>query len=169
MTPDPRTTLYPEAPIMHALLLLAALAADTDPAMKLEAATFGPYFESNKSGLKGEASYLAFSDAGKFAAVLRPVPPVGGRKTIPLPKDAFDKSLVLVVIRRGTQIHEYTVEKAEAKGDTVVLTFKSAAKGAAGGTATFASPLVVTVPKGKYKTVEFIENGKKAGTVKLGE
>jgi hypothetical protein len=36
-----------------------------------------------------------------------------------------------------------------------------------GGSARFASPLIVSVPKGKYKSVEFIENGKKAGTVKV--
>ncbi len=155
---------------MHALLLLAALAADTEPApKKLETATYGPYFESNKSGLKGENSYLAFTDAAKFGEVLRPVPPIGGRKPSPLPKDAFDKSVVLVVVKRGTETFDYTVEKAEDRGGTAVLTFKSVGKGAGGGTARFATPLVVAIPKGKYKAVEFVENGKKAATVKLGE
>ena len=36
------------------------------------------------------------------------------------------------------------------------------------GTATFATPLILSVDKGKYTSVAFIENGKKAGTAKVG-
>jgi hypothetical protein len=154
---------------MLALVILAALFADTEPKpAKVEAVTHGPYFESNMSGLKGESSFLAFTDAKKFSEALRPVPPLlGGKKPNPLPKDAFEKSLVLVVIKRGSEAFEYTVEKAEDRSGTLVLTFKSKGTGG-GGTATFASPLVVAVPKGKYKSAEFVENGKKVATVKIG-
>jgi len=34
------------------------------------------------------------------------------------------------------------------------------------GTATFASPLVVAVPKGKITKVVFVENGKEIGSAK---
>jgi hypothetical protein len=153
---------------MRSLFLLASLApfAAAEDA-KITPNVYGPYFESNKSGLKGDSSFLVISDAKKFNEVLRPLPPVGKRRTVMVPKDAFEKSLVLVVIKRGKEAFGYTVEKAEAKGDTLRLYYKSAGMGVGGGTATFASPLVVTVPKGKYKSVEFIENGKPSGSAKL--
>jgi hypothetical protein len=125
---------------------------------------YGPYFESNKSGLKGETSRLIFTDAAKFDEVLKAVPPIGGRRTIGVPAEAFKESLVLVVIKRGPQAVTYSDTKASVKDDTLTLEFKSSAPGGA-STATFASPLVVTVPKGKIKNVVFVENGTKSEAV----
>ena len=157
--------------MLSALLLAAALA----PSQKIEkveafaARAWGPYFESNKSGLKGGSSYLVFTDGDKMGAVLRPVPPIGGRRAEPVPKDAFDKSIVIAVIKRGTQTYDYTLEKAEARDGVVRVEIKSVAKGVPNGGATFATPYVLTIPKGKWKSVEFFDNGKKAATVKLAE
>jgi hypothetical protein len=154
---------------MRALFLMAALASfaiAAEPA-KIEVKPYGPFFESNKSGLKGDSSYLVFTDARKFANVLHLTRPLlGGKRPVALPVGSFMKSHVLVVIKRGKTIYDYSDLKAEAKGDTLVFSFKSAAKGKP-GSAMFATPLVVTVTRGKYKNVEFVENGKKVETVKL--
>lgn len=128
--------------------------------------TYGPYFESNRSGLKGDASYLVFRDAKKFDAVLKLVPPVGGRRPVAVPTDAFAKSLVLSVIRRGPTTYTYEGVLSEEKAGVLTLTFKSAPVGAP-STAQFATPLVVVLPKGAAKSVEFVENGKKVETIKL--
>jgi len=154
---------------MLSALLLAAAFAPTPEVATLAVRTWGPYFESNKSGLKGDSSFLVITDADKMAAVLRPVPPIGGRKTESVPKDAFDKSIILAVIKRGTQTYDYTFVKAEARDGVVRVEIKSVAKGDPNGSATFATPYVLTIPKGKWKSVEFIDNGKKAATVKLAE
>jgi hypothetical protein len=130
----------------------------------IEPKIYGPYFESNKSGLKGETSRLIFTDAAKFDEVLKQVPPIGGRKTAGVPAEAFKESLVLVVIKRGPQPVTYSETKASLKDGTLTLEFKSAAPGG-DSTATYASPLVVTVPKGKIKNVVFVENGTKSEAV----
>src|SRR5687767_4556856 len=65
------------------------------------------YFESNKSGLEGAASYLAFSNEEAFAKVLRPTPPLMGKKPKLLPKDVFDNHLVVAVIKRGDTTWQY--------------------------------------------------------------
>lgn len=151
---------------MHALLLASLIAPPVEPA-KIEVKAYGPYFESNRSGLKGGSSYLVFSDAKKFGEVLRLPPPLlGGKRPVPVPAEAFKKSHVLVVIKRGGTIYEYSGLKAEANRDTLRFSFKSSAKGAP-GSARFATPLAVVVTGGKFKEVEFVENGKKVATVKV--
>jgi hypothetical protein len=124
------------------------------------------YFESNKSGLKGPASHLVFTDKKSFGDVFRPVFVPGG-KGKPLPKDAFDKHVVVAAIKRGTEVFTYQVDKVALKDGVLRVSYTATGKGG-GGTATFASPLIVAVPKRKYKSVEFIENGKKVATVKPG-
>ena len=61
-------------------------------------------------------------------------------------------------------ITTYTEVSTKTDGDTLTVTFKSEA--GKPGTANFASPLVVAVPKGKIAKVVFVENGKEIGTAK---
>src|SRR5436189_6088567 len=91
---------------------------DTKPKdVKFEQAT--GYFESNKSGLEGEASYIAFSNQEAFAKVLRPTPPLMGKKPKLLPNDVFDRNLVVAVIKRGDTTWQYKVEKVKAQSGTL--------------------------------------------------
>ena len=127
------------------------------------------YFESNKSGLKDRpASYLAFTEQKAFDRVLRPVPPLGAKKPAYLPRNVFASKLVVAVIKRGDRVWDYKVEKVTADGGTLYVQYKASGKGG-GGSATFASPLIVTVDGGKYTSVVFIENGKKVGTARVGK
>jgi hypothetical protein len=152
--------------LLPALLLCTCFEKPTEETLHA-ARLYGPFFESNKSGLKGEASYLAFTDRKKLDAVLRLVPPVGGRRAEPLPADAFEKSVVLAVIRRGTQTYRFSGKKVSSSGGVLTYSLTSEPDVKFGDTAMFATPFVVTVQKGKYRTVEFVENGKKVATVKL--
>jgi hypothetical protein len=127
------------------------------------------YFESNKSGLKDRpASYLAFTEQKAFDRVLRPRPPLMREKPTYLPRDVFASKLVVAVIKRGDRVWDYKVEKVTADGGTLYVQYRASGKGG-GGSATFASPLIVTVDRGKYTSVVFIENGKKAGTARVSK
>ncbi len=123
------------------------------------------YFESNKSGLKGDVSFLTFSDAKSFDQVFGPAA-VMRKKSKFLPKDAFGSKLVVAVIHRGNKVWHYDVEKVTADKGTLYVQYRAKPEG--GGGATFASPLIVAVDKGNYSSVVFIENGKKVGTTKMG-
>jgi enterochelin esterase-like enzyme len=136
---------------------------DDEPA---KPTVYGPYFESNKSGLKGETSRLVFTDAAKFDEVLKLVPPVGGRRPVGVPAEAFKNSLVLVVIKRGPQPVSYELGKTSVADGVLTLEFKSSAPGG-NSTAMFASPFVVTVPRGKITSVVFVENGTKSEPISV--
>jgi hypothetical protein len=125
------------------------------------------YFESNKDGLSGDSSYLAFGSQKAFDAVFG-VARVQGDKQRFLPKDAFDTKVVVAVIKRGKGIYDFKVDKVT--NDDGVLTLQYTATPQDGsGTATFATPLIVSVDKGKYDSVAFIENGKKVATAKFAD
>jgi len=134
---------------------------------KVEPKDYNSYFVSNKADLKGESSYLAFTDQAEFAKVLRPTPPNIGQKREYMPKDVFDSKIVVAVIKRGSKTWQYKVEKVTADKGILYVQYTTTSKD--GGAATFASPLIVTVDKGKLTSVVFIENGEKAGTVKIGK
>jgi hypothetical protein len=83
-----------------------------------------------------------------------------------LAKDAFDKKLVVAVTHNGMRIWKYKVAKVTADGDTLFVHYQ------AGSTVAYPNsyvcPLIVSVDKGKYTSVVFIENGKKFGTAAIG-
>src|SRR5262245_22912648 len=149
------------------LLLAAGLGAWADEAKgeKVSFDNYPSYFESNKSGLKGDSSYLFFTDEASFAKIFQPVPPTGAKKPYLLPEKAFDKFDVIAVVKRGNATTEYLVEKVKDDKGTLYVQYQ--AKTGQPGTATFASPLIVSVPKGKYTSVVFIENGKTVETLKI--
>ncbi len=87
----------------------------------------------------------------------------GKGKKNQLPKDVFDKKLVVVAAFHGSSVSIYKVEKVTADGETLYVQYKSTSQ-FAGNDAVYSSPLIVAVDKGKYTSVVFIENGSKAGT-----
>jgi hypothetical protein len=161
-----------QAPLALALSLALAGLGAAEEKGELKFTVYGPYFESNKSGLKGDSSYLVFKEKAAFDKIFGSGR-VMKKKPELLPKDYFDKHIVIAAIKRGGQIFTYDVSKVTVDDGVVRITYKATGKGG-GGTARFASPLIVGVPKGEYKSVEFVEQekGKKdktVETIKLGK
>lgn len=143
-----------------------AAADDVPKGDKVEAKVYTrPYFEKNNSGLMGDASYLAITGEKGFDAVFG-VGFVMGKKPDLLPKDAFDKRLVLAVIKRGNVLYDYKDVSVTAADGVLYVKYTAEGKGA-GGTAKFASPLIVAMDKGNYKSAVFVENGKKVGAAEI--
>ena len=124
------------------------------------------YFEKNNSGLKGEASYLVIKDRETFDKAFGVAFTMGEKPNV-LPVNAFDTRIVVAAIKRGGQVWEYKVEGVTA--DHATLTVRYGATSEDGGGAQFASPMVVSVARGPYKYVIFIENGKEVGKVSFHE
>ncbi|MCU0702562.1 MAG: hypothetical protein MUF18_01060 [Fimbriiglobus sp.] len=147
------------------VLLLAPAVLQADEKKVPEFVVHTGHFEKNNSGLKDEPSLVLLKDFDAFDKLFGTVPPLGGpRKNNPVPKDAFDANVVAAVVKRGNFITTYTEVSTKTDGETLTVTFKSEA--GKPGTATFASPLIVAVPKGKIAKVVFVENGKEIGTAK---
>jgi hypothetical protein len=134
---------------------------------KVDYKVYKSYFVSNKADLKGESSYLAFTDQNGFGKVLRAAPPNIGKKREYLPKDVFKNKVVVVVVKQGNKLWEYNVEKVTADKDKLYVQYALTSKDTPG--TRYAVPLIVAVDKGKLTEVVFIENGKKAGMAKIGK
>jgi hypothetical protein len=143
-------------------LALTALAAGADEARgrKVEYDVHNGHFVSNKFEVK-DAAYVAITDKAGFDAIFGAARTMGKPPNF-VPRDAFEKKMVVAVIKKGNAPVDYKVETVTADGDTLYVQYKAETKGAT--TATYASPLIVSVEKNKYKEVVFIENGKKVGT-----
>jgi hypothetical protein len=122
-----------------------------------------PHFEKNTSGLKGDVSFLAITDAKSFTEVFGI-----GRTMGPKPNyvtDAtFDSKVVIATIQRGMKSVTYKVDKVTADDDTLYIAYTTTTKES---TSKSNTPLIVSVDKGKYKSVVFLENGKKVGTAEF--
>jgi hypothetical protein len=152
---------------------------------KVEHKVHQGYLESRQSPLKSEASYLVFTEREAFDRVLG-VGIVAGRPTDVLPANAFQTRMVVAVIKRTNDLGDLQVSRVAATGETLHVHYKAAVgRPPASGprasaparslsrapvrtAAAVASPLVVSLPKGKYARVIFVENGKKVATVPVG-
>jgi hypothetical protein len=161
--------------VLVVLFIVAAIVAaadDRDEAKgkPVEYTVYTAYFEKNTSGLKGATSFLCITDQEAFDKIFQARPPLmGGEKPKLLPNDAFEKHIVAAAILRGDKPYQYKTEKVTADDGTLYVRYQAKATGDDKGTAKFASPLVITVPKEKYKSIVFIANGKKAGTAEAGK
>ncbi len=133
---------------------------------KLAFDTYGGYFVSNKFEPEAAESFLVISDQMRFDEVFG-VAFVMGDKSHRLPKDALKSNIVVAAIKRGKAIWEYKVEGVtEAKG---VVELRYTATSKKSDSATFACPLIVSIPKGKYTAIQFVENGKPVKKVDVGK
>src|SRR5436190_21026346 len=98
-------------PAMTALLLacLAGTANAEEKEVKHTLHVPG-YYESNKSGLSGPASYLVFKERADFDAVFLSSR-LPGKKAKLLPKGAFKDHIVVATIKRGDAVFTYEVTK----------------------------------------------------------
>jgi hypothetical protein len=120
------------------------------------------YFEKNNSGLKGTVSYLVITNQREFDRIFGAAAVAGSEF---LPEGAFKTRLVVTTIKRGNSIREYKVKQVAADKGKLFVWYD--AEDRAQGDATFSSPLILAVAKGNYREVVFMENGKKAGAVRL--
>jgi hypothetical protein len=146
------------------VLLSAAADQDKPNAKKVDFEVYNSYSESNKSGLKGAQSFLAFTKAKAFNKTFGKAVVMGKKRKF-LADDAFDSKIVVATIKRGGDIWTYQVDKVTAADGKLIVHYKATGKD--GGTARYASPLIIAVDKAKYSSVVFIENGKKAGTATI--
>jgi hypothetical protein len=152
---------------LFALTAFAAVGRAADePAKGLSAPTRTGHFEKNTSGLKGETSFLVLRDIDSFEKVFGTVPPLGGKKANPVTKELFEKGVVVAVITRAAAVTTYSDPTIliDTENSTVKLSYKSVT--GPPGTATFASPLIVMVPKEKMNGAVFFDNGKEVGSAK---
>ena len=147
------------ATIAHLLLAVCCRvrpAPAAEPA-KLTFDSYAGYFVSNQFEPNAATSFIVIADQAQFDKVFGAAF-VMRDKSHRLPKDAFKANLVLAAIHRGNAVWAYKVERVTESGGLVELRYTTTSTNSP--TATFACPLIVSVPKGQYAAIRFVEDGK---------
>ena len=131
--------------------------APADDEAKLAFDTYSGYFVSNQFAPGAAESFAVIADQDQFDKVFG-VAMVMGDRSHRLSKDAFASSIVLAVVKNGKMVWKFHVEKITVESG--VVRFQYGCKAKKTTTASFACPLIVSIPKGKYTAVEFVENKK---------
>jgi hypothetical protein len=121
-----------------------------------------PYFVNNTYEPNAAESFAMLTGLEQFDNVFR----VGMTMTSKRPTinaQTFQSQTILAVIKRGPMCH-YTVQSVAAKGDGLEVRYQVQTDPP--GSATYAVPLILAVPKGEYASVAFVENGKEVKVVK---
>ena len=151
--------------LLSAVCCLGQRASAAEPAT-LTFDTYGGYFVSNKFEPDAAESYVVIKDQEQFDNVFG-VAFVMRDKSHRLPKDAFKSLMVIAPVKRGNAVVKYKVESVtEANG---VVELKYTTTSTQSDTATFACPLIVSIPKGQYKAIQFVANGKPVKKIEIGK
>jgi hypothetical protein len=115
------------------------------------------YFVSNKFEPQAPASFVVAGDQKAFDDVFG-VAMVMGDRSHRLPAGALGAKMVVSAIKRGKAFWGYTVQGVTAEAG--VLTIRYTTTVTKSDSAEFSCPLIVSVPKGDYTAVQFLEDGK---------
>jgi hypothetical protein len=160
------------APYVHAAPATTE-PAKTDASKKVEQAEVGAlvpfethdgYFVSNRFEPDAAASFVVLRDQKAFDEVFG-VARVMNDKSRRLPADAFEAKLVAAAVLRGKALVTYKPESVKVAAG--VLTIRYSTTSQPSDSATFACPLILSIPKGNYAAVVFIQDGKAVKTVEL--
>ena len=133
-------------------------------AKAVEFDTHDGYFVSNQFEAKAASSFAVLKDQASFDKVFG-VGMVMGDKHHRLPAGAFDEKIVVTAIHRGKAMVTYKVDSVVEEGANLVVRYTTQVKPE--GTAEFSCPLIVSLAKGDYQAVRFMENGKQVKRVEM--
>ena len=132
---------------------------------KLTFKTYSGYFVSNKFEPDASSSFVALDNRKQFDQVFG-VAFVIGDKSPRLASGALETELVLAAIKRGKAVCTYKVSSVTEEEGVVRLRYQTTSKKS--DSASFACPLIISIPKGKYQAVEFYENDKLVRRLAIG-
>ena len=156
---------------IFALFVLLAIACLAKPvsaadAPQLKFDTYSGYFVSNKFEPDAKQSFAVLTSQDEFDKVFGSAF-VMRDKSHRLPKDAFRSLIVVAPIKRGMATWEFKVESVQNVNGVVELKYTATSKPSP--TASFAVPLIVSIPAGDYKAIQFVENGKSVKKIDLAK
>lgn len=117
------------------------------------------YFVKNTVKLTDNQALFVLRDKTAFEQIFG-FGRVMGAKPKLVDEKLFEGNLIVTVIKSGNTLWKYEVEKVRADKKQLIVQYTVMGKET---TAKFTVPLIVSVPRGDYSEVVFIENGKEAG------
>ena len=153
----------------------AAKAKDTPdkpapaPQAAVAAKVHSGHFVSNQYKPQDALTLAVFSTSAEFKAAFGTAAfglGAGGKRLDYVGDAAFADGVVAALIRRDNTMYSYQLAST-AKTDEGVLTLNILSAGKPDAAATFASPLIVSLPRAGVTHVRFVENDKVLGEVPL--
>ncbi len=144
------------------LASLIAAAADADKGEKFD--SHDGYFVSNKFEPEKPSSFVVIQDKETFDKVFGSAF-VMKDKHHRLPDGAFETKTVIAAIKRGHAVCEFKVQNVTVNNGTVTLSYNVTTT--PHPSASFACPLILSIAKGDFRSVQFIEDGKVVGTIQV--
>jgi hypothetical protein len=126
-------------------------------ATKLAFDTYSGYFVSNQFEPNVAQSFVVITNRDEFDKVFG-IARVMNDKSHRLPANAFQSHIVLAVIKRANAVWQFNVNEVVVRDG--MATLKYTATATKSDSASFACPLIVSIPKDNYRAVRFVENGK---------
>ncbi|HZZ78595.1 MAG TPA: hypothetical protein VFE62_08755 [Gemmataceae bacterium] len=120
------------------------------------------YFVKNTAKLPGNPAFLILPDKKAYDEIFG-IGFVMGAKPKLVTDKLFDKNVIVTLIKSGNTIWKYEVDSVRL--DKARLVVRYTAKGKESASAKFNSPLILSVPRGEYTEVVFMEGDKEAGKV----
>lgn len=122
------------------------------------------YFVSNQFEPNAPVSFVGVQDQKAFDGVFGTAL-VMGKVSNYLPADAFESKIVVAAIKRGKAVWEFKVQEVTAADGLLAVRYTTTSTNQ--DSAEFACPLIVSVPKGGYTAVEFVEDGKSVKKIEI--
>ena len=119
------------------------------------------YFIQNDAGLNDDGSFLVLTSQNDFDLVFGTAGTMRNSKF--LPKNFFDTHMVLVTNKKGNFLREYEVKQVVEANGKLYLVYTTV--DGQPGRYSNSAYMSVAVPKGNYKEIVFIENGKQIAVV----
>ncbi len=148
---------HPLVPIVCMALSGFSMATEKPDSSAVAFQIHDGYFVSNQFEPDAPTSFVVLKDQAAFDQVFG-VAHVMRDKSQRLAADAFPGKIVVAAIHRGKAFVTYQVEHLVTDGKTLSLRYTT--KYAPSDSAEFSCPLIVSLPKGDYQAVQFIEDGK---------
>jgi hypothetical protein len=164
-TQNERILLARRVLLLITVIIIVAVPCFSEPQTKPEKGgeqsvpfqVYDGYFIRNDFPLTDQPVYLAITSQVQFDQIFGTAPMPG--RTF-LPDNAFDAKLVVATVVQGKFFRKYEVTKITREGRKLSVWYTS--NDQPGGSATFGSPLILTVDKNDYEQVIFIKDGKEA-------
>lgn len=123
------------------------------PIAKMTFDTHSGYYPFSEFEPNATESFVVFNDQKEFDKVFGMVLYENAHR---LPRNAFTSNFVVATIKRATAVWEYKVESVtEANG---IVEIRYAATSKKNDVARRAYSLIASIPKGKVRAVQFVEN-----------
>lgn len=115
------------------------------------------YFVKNNAPLPGNPAFLVLNDKKSYDRIFG-IGLTMGTKPKLVDEKLFEKNLIVTTIKSGNAFWKYDVGSVTIDKERLIIAYKVTAKESP--SAKFTVPLIVSVPRGEYAEIVFIENDK---------